>query len=355
MEEVRACLGEVSLDRMARLRSRRVPSEAPYAGAFAGPEMGRLLLPEARSPWIDVALAIAPIAAKAIRFELSNFGISSRERIGPRDNHPTRHLAERVGRALGIEAFELYLVPSWQGAARVFPGDPPALVAPTSFMELPELEQTFALARLFARIAVGFTFLDEIPAEATDGLLLASIRTIDPGFGSGAISPSREHAAQQMLPGVQRAIGRRQRKMLEELASTVAVSYDARAFVLGLRRSEHRIGYLLCGDALAAIDYLRRRRSRHGPLDRGAPPAPSTPGVERAAALRARPRPTPSAAAPAPSGPPFRAARARCGYGPTSTFSVLGVRESTPARRKRRSGPVSCAARAARRGAFRGG
>ncbi|WP_437762342.1 cellulose synthase [Sorangium sp. So ce281] len=258
VEEVRACLGEVSLDRMARLRGRRVPSEAPYVGAFAGPEMGRLLLPEARSPWIDVALAIAPIAAKAIRFELSNFGISSRERISPRDNHPTRHLAERVGRALGVEAFELYLVPSWQGAARVFPGDPPALVAPTSFMELPELEQTFALARLFARIAVGFTFLDEIPAEATDGLLLASIRTIDPGFGSGAISPPREHAAQQMLPGVQRAIGRRQRKMLEELASNVAVSYDARAFVLGLRRSEHRTGYLLCGDALAAIDYLRR-------------------------------------------------------------------------------------------------
>ncbi|WP_437590070.1 tetratricopeptide repeat protein [Sorangium sp. So ce1000] len=258
VEEVRACLGEVAPERMGRLRGRRVPSEAPYAGAFAGPEMGRLLLPEARSPWIDVALAIAPIAAKAIRFELSNLGISSRERISPRDGHPTRQLAERVGRALGIEAFELYLVPSWQGAARIFPGDPPALVAPTSFTELPELEQTFALARLFARIAVGFTFLDEIPPEATDGLLLASIRTIDPGFGSGAISPPREHAAQQMLPGVQRAIGRRQRKMLEEIASTVAVSYDARAFVLGLRRSEHRIGYLLCGDALAAIDYLRR-------------------------------------------------------------------------------------------------
>ncbi|WP_437655081.1 cellulose synthase [Sorangium sp. So ce1182] len=258
VEEVRACLGEVSPERMGRLRSRRVPSEAPYVGAFAGPEIGRLLVPEARSSWIDVALAIAPIAAKAIRFELSNLGVSSRERLGPRDNHPTRQLAERVGRALGIEAFELYLVPSWQGAARVFPGDPPAIVAPTSLTELPELEQTFALARLFARVAVGFTFLDEIPAEATDGLLIASIRTLDPGFGSGAISPAREHAAQQMLPGVQRAIGRRQRKMLEEIAPSVAVTYDARAFVIGLRRSEYRIGYLLCGDALAAIDYLRR-------------------------------------------------------------------------------------------------
>ena len=62
-----------------------------------------------------------------------------------------------------------------------------------------------------------------------------------------------------MLPvGVQQAIGRRQRKLLEEIAPTVAASYDARAFSIGLRRSEYRIGYLLSGDLVAAIDYLRR-------------------------------------------------------------------------------------------------
>ena len=97
--------------------------------------MGRLLVPEARSTMIDVAVAIAPVASKILRFELAGLGITSRDRIGTRDGHPIRLLAERIAAALGIEAFELYLSPTWQGAARVYPGDPPAIVGPTSFIE----------------------------------------------------------------------------------------------------------------------------------------------------------------------------------------------------------------------------
>ena len=259
VEEVRACLGDVAPERIARLRTRRLVAEAPYPAVLAGLEVGRLLVPEARSAMIEVAVALSPIAAKAIRFELSNLGIGSRERVGPRDGHPTRLLAERIGRALGVEAFELYLAPTWQGAARVYPGDPPAIVAATSFVELPELEQAFALARLLSRVALGFTFLDEISIEAADGLLLAAVRTIDPGFASGELTHPRELATQGMLAGMQRAIGRRQRKLLEEIAQkNLSAAYDPRALTIGVRRSEYRIAYVLSGDALAAIDYLRQ-------------------------------------------------------------------------------------------------
>jgi tetratricopeptide (TPR) repeat protein len=258
VEEVRACLGDVPLERVARLRTRRLAAEVPYPTVLAGPEVGRLIVPEARSSMIDVAVALAPVVAKSIRFELGNLGIGSRERVSSRDGHPTRSLAERIGRALGIEAFELYLAPTWQGAARVYPGDPPAIVAASSFIELPELEQAFALARLLSRVALGFTFLDEISIEAADGLLLAAVRAVEPGFASGELAQGREHAVQGMLPGVQRAIGRRQRKIIEEIAHTLTAAYDPRAFTIGVRRSEYRIAYVLSGDALAAIDYLRR-------------------------------------------------------------------------------------------------
>src|SRR4029079_3792952 len=100
--------------------------EASALARRAGSELTGLWVPEARSPMIDVCVALAPVAAKALRFELSSLGVTSRERIGPRDGHPTRVLADRIGRALGIEAFELYLTPTWKGAARVYPGDPPA-------------------------------------------------------------------------------------------------------------------------------------------------------------------------------------------------------------------------------------
>ncbi len=258
VEEVRACLGDVKPERLGRLRARRLAEGAPYAGAFTGPDLARLLLPEARTPLLDVAAAIAPVAAKILRFELSGLGVSSRDRLSPRDGHITRVLADRVARALGIESFEIYLSLSWQGAARVYPGDPPAIVGSTSFAELPEPEQIFALARLLTRVALGPTWLDELPVDAVDGIFLAAVRAVDPAFGSGEITAARDAMASSFVPAVQKAIGRRQKKQLEEIAPTVAADYDARAITIGVRRSEYRLAYLLGGDLVAAIDYLRR-------------------------------------------------------------------------------------------------
>jgi tetratricopeptide (TPR) repeat protein len=260
VEEVRAALGELPNDRLVHLRRRRLDPEAPLANSLAASELARLLVPEARSPLVDVALAVAPIAAKALRFEIASLGVGSRDRIGPRDGHPTRAIADRVARALGVEQFELYLTPSWQGAARVYPGDPPAIVGPVGFAELPEHEQAFALGRLLTRVALGVAWLDEIPTEIADAFLLASLRSTVPSFGAHGLAPPREHAVQGLLPGVQRAIGRRQRKLLEELLAQGQVSpdYDMRAFSIAVRRSEYRAAYVLSGQLLGGLDYLRR-------------------------------------------------------------------------------------------------
>jgi hypothetical protein len=57
---------------------------------------------------------------------------------------------------------------------------------------------------------------------------------------------------------VSRAIGRRQRKLLEEIAPSTTAAYDARAFTIGVRRSEYRIAYVVSGDLVSSVDYLRR-------------------------------------------------------------------------------------------------
>ncbi len=268
VEEVRACLGLVGADRFAAMKARRLPDGAPRPGALAGVELGRLLLPEARSPLLDLCASIQPIAGKALRIELSTFGIGSRDRVGPRDGHPTRALADRLARALGVEAFELYLSPVWQGPPRVYPGDPPAIIAATAFTDFPEPEQLFVLARLLVRVALGPTFLDELTAEALDGFLLAALRTVDPGFGAGELSRPRELAAQGLLAHVQRAIGRRQRKQIEEIVLPAIVpTFDVRPFSLAVRRTEYRAALLLSGDVIAAIDHLRRIEAARIPDD----------------------------------------------------------------------------------------
>lgn len=258
VEEVRAALGELPADRLGKLRARRLEPEIPFAGALAGSELVHTLVPEARSPLIDIAVAIQPIAAKALRFELGALGISSRERIGPRDSHPTRHFADKIARCLGIESYELYLTPSWNGAIRVYPGDPPALVGPLLLAELSESEQMFALARLLMRTALGVTWLDEVSSEVADALLLSAVRCVIPQFGAGEISAQREQATQALLPAMQRAIGRRQRRALEDLVPALTSSWDFRSFSIGVRRSEYRTAYVLSGDLLGSLDYLKR-------------------------------------------------------------------------------------------------
>ncbi|MFO0585891.1 MAG: tetratricopeptide repeat protein [Polyangiaceae bacterium] len=268
VEEVRACLGFVTADRFAALKARRLPDGAIRPGSLAGQDLIRLLLPEARTPLLDLCASVQPIAAKALRIELSTFGIGSRERIGPRDGHPTRALADRLARALGVESFELYLSPVWQGPPRIYPGDPPAILGATSFADFPEPEQLFVLGRLLVRAALGPTFLDELTAEALDGFLLAALRAVDPGFGAGELSPPRELAAQGLAAHVQRAIGRRQKKQIEELILPALVpSFDVRPFSLAVRRTEYRAALLLCGDLIAGIDHLRRIEAARIPDD----------------------------------------------------------------------------------------
>lgn len=258
VEEVRALLGDAHKESLRAFRTRPLPAEALYPNALAGEALTQLLVPEAQSAFVEVALAMAPVVAKALQFDLAKLGVSSRDRIGVRDGNPTRALADRIGKALGLAGFELYLTAGWQGAPRVYPGDPAVVVGSPSFCELSEPEQAFALARLLTRATLGFAWLDELSLEAADGLLMASVRAIDPDFGDGALSVERERMVQSLLPLTQKAIGRRQRKLIEPLVPNLSAGLEARTFTIGLRRSEYRVAYAMSGNLTATMDYLRR-------------------------------------------------------------------------------------------------
>jgi tetratricopeptide (TPR) repeat protein len=258
VEEARGCLGDVKPERIARLRARRIAPEAFPPGALAGPELYRVLVPEVQNPMLSVAAAISPIAAKALRFELGTLGVSSRERVGSRDNNAVYRLVDRIAKCIGLESFELYLSPNWQGMPRIYPGDPPAIVAHPSVAELPEPEQAFSIGRLLVRATLGPVWLDELTPEAIDGLLVGALRAVEPTFGVRDLGPTREPVVQAFAAQVQRAMGRRQRKLLEEILPTATVNYDTRAFIAAVRRGENRLGYLLSGDLIAAIDHMCR-------------------------------------------------------------------------------------------------
>jgi len=105
---------------------------------------------------------------------------------------------------------------------------------------------------------LGPVWLDELTPEAIDALLVGALRAVDPTFAARDLAAARETAVQAFAAQVHRAMGRRQRKLLEEILPTATPNYDVRAFVAAIRRAENRLGYLLSGDLIAAIDHLCR-------------------------------------------------------------------------------------------------
>ncbi|MFO0552538.1 MAG: cellulose synthase [Polyangiaceae bacterium] len=257
-EEVRAALGDVPPDRVQKLRTRRIEPDAPAPNQLAQTEIVRTMVAEARSPFIDVAISIQPIVGKVIPLSISNYGVTSREKVGPRDGNPTRALADRIARCLGFSDFELYLSGAWNGPLHLFPGDPPMLVAHHSFSELPEGEQAFALGRMLARIAMGMTWLDVVTPDVCEALLLSAVRQVLPQWGNGELGPQREAALANVHVAMQRAIGRKQRKAIEERAQSLSPSMSMGQFFAGVRRSEYRAGYILSGNLLTSLEGMQK-------------------------------------------------------------------------------------------------
>lgn len=257
VEELRACLGFVPPERVTALRGRPA-STLLSAGSLAGEALHSVRVAEASDSLLDVGPVILPALAKILQFDIANLPVTSRDRIGHRDPSPVRALLDRLAHALSIEVGDLYLSSQWNGPVRAFPGDPPILIGPTALTALPELEQAFALAEQLARIALGTVGLDELPPGEADGLIIAAIRFAVPHFATGELSDAREQTAANYAGSMQRFLGRKQRKPLEDIATNVTVSVDLNAQLAASRKSAVRVAYLLTGSLISSVDYLRR-------------------------------------------------------------------------------------------------
>ena len=261
VSELRATLGELDDGRHAWLRARRLAPLDGHQGILDRPTLvTHVLPPEGRHVLLEVAAAIAGIEAKVLRADLSELGISSRDRVTSRSGHPTRALLDRLARQAGAPEFEL-VIHANATRTRVLAQDVPWVVVPRALTELPEPAQTAALARAVARIALGVPWLEELPPAHVEALLVASARQVVGGYGADDVDVLTAKLVGQYEPGVAKALSRRHKKLLEELAPHLASSQgrppSADAFVLALALGELRAAYLLTGDLLAVVDELR--------------------------------------------------------------------------------------------------
>ncbi len=259
VSELRAIAGDLDDGRQAWLRARRLsPLETHHAPFDRGTLLAHVVPRVVSHPLLDVAHAVFGMEAKILRADLTDLGISTRDRVGR--GHPVRVLLDRIARAAQVSDVELVISPS-VNRTRVLVQDEPWIVMPRKLTELPEPTQLATLARAVAKIALSVPWLEELPPPHIEAYLVACARQVVPHYGAEDVDVLSQRLVLQYEPTVAKVLSRKQRKNLEELAPRLATP-EARPIPIdtltgGLAQGELRIAYLLTGDLLATIDELR--------------------------------------------------------------------------------------------------
>lgn len=241
-----------------RLRE-RLPLGGPAALVLPRTTLVASLLPdESQAPLLEVAGTLAETVPKWVRQEPEAFGVSPGNRLSQRASHPVRELADRIAHAFGDLHFDVYVDAPGTEHGQVLCGDPPALVLPLHFGDLPEIDQAAELARLLAYVALDVPWIELAPPENVDGILFGALRAGSEHWGQGELSAGAEASAGMWRGRIAKGIGRRIKRSLEESAPRVRPQADTRAWLQAMRTASLRAAYVITGDLAGSLAQLLR-------------------------------------------------------------------------------------------------
>jgi tetratricopeptide (TPR) repeat protein len=261
VSELRAICGELDEGRHAWLRSRRIAELGPHHVPLdRGTLVNHVVPPEGRHVMLEIANAIAGVETKLLRADISEIGVTSRDKVGRRSGNPTRALLDRLARALAITDVDLVITPN-VSRTRVLAQDNLWIVVPHSLTLLPEPTQLASMGRALARVALNVPWLEELPPPHIEAMLVAAARAVNPGWAKDDVDVLSQKLVAQYEPNLAKELSRKHRQSLEKIIPLMngptgrLLSIDV--LISALARAELRIAYLLTGDVLATIDELR--------------------------------------------------------------------------------------------------
>jgi tetratricopeptide (TPR) repeat protein len=252
--ELRAVAGDLAPGEQAELDARM--SNVGYAEGLSAASLRKHVMPSGigHHPIWDVAILASAFAGKLARIGLSELGSSTRERVKPKTPHPIRPLFDR-----GLRAFELTDVELAVSDHITVPvvacEDVPWVIVPSAFESYTDAHALAALARPMARIALGVPWLGHVGASNVLAILVAFARQVAPAF-TARPAERIEPLVTDYEQRVRRAIDRKRRRMLEELAPMLerAAPIDEGVFVEAVASTEARAAFLLSGSLRASLD-----------------------------------------------------------------------------------------------------
>lgn len=252
--ELRALAGDLDAAGIAALDRRQQMSMA-NGEALSGRVLRSFVMPGplGKHPIWEAGLLCVPLAGKLTRVGLTDQGAAARDRVKPKAVHPIRQLFDRACRI--FEVFEVELaVSDHVSAPTIACEDAVWVIAPSALADWPESRALAALARPLSRIALGVPWLGAIPNEEVAAILVAIARQVAPSFT--ALPQERvEPFAQDLEQRVRRALDRKKRKSLEDLAHALdtAKPFAVDALVEAAVRCDARAAFLVSGDLRASL------------------------------------------------------------------------------------------------------
>jgi len=251
LDELRAYYGYTA-DAPA-FRARRLPPSPPRPQTLEEVAIySHVAPPGAKGPPWEVLASLADQLGKIVPPDLGGIGLSTRDRLTARSNHPFRVLVDRAAHALGVAEVDLYVHDAPDQRILVENFETPAIIVPSSLKALPELEVAFALGRLVAKVATRTYLIDKLRPNELEDLFYAAAEP----FG-GPAPRARAELVEDLARRVQKVVSRKARRALEEIAPRLR-PFEPVRFARAVDQAAIRVGYLLTGDLTSALDHLRR-------------------------------------------------------------------------------------------------
>jgi tetratricopeptide (TPR) repeat protein len=227
---------------------------------IGGDDLARIRLDAVEHPARSILEVLGEPGSKALRRELSDYGIERADRLDGTSD-PGRLLmkeCERAARLLDAGAYDVFLIPSQGSEITVEMHRPPALLFSVIVTELSEVEQRIlavqALSRALLRTAPAF----KLAAQELEELFIAAARLFDPDFGSDVTGL---RMVEELTAELSDALTKKQRKALEPLVERYREGawLDFEEWHEAMHATTLRLALLAAGDLGAVLDAVKKR------------------------------------------------------------------------------------------------
>ena len=250
-------LGQANDYERATLESRPRRFAAVPPRAFGTSEFRRIDLLPPGDATVPLLAAAAEGIGKLHPPDFTRYGLSARDKIGPRTGHPVRAIADRLATIFEIDDFQFYVQSVHSGGVNIEPSDPVSLIAPAYLANMPEPAQIFLLGRAMALVARGLYPVEVLSPQELELVLAAAVEQVIPGFGADHADASFFNDYSKRL---YKSLSRRNRRIVEEVASAYSNSppSDYKEWSEKVRMSAARAGLLLAEDLSACVTLARQ-------------------------------------------------------------------------------------------------